>query len=474
MARRNGPAVAEPMRVHVLSGTPGAGKSTAMLVNAAEHEGRYLFAVPSILLLEEQAKRLEDIAPSATVVRIHSRSGVRGAVKRQIADLLDQSGSHVVGFITHEGLLDADLSQFVGWHARIDEPPHGFHRGHIRIEESLPYFMAKFDLDPVGQGSRWSQLKPRASISWPKVQSDTLAKDLVDFRKLAARPQGIFVDVASWEETSHRPVTWFSLWTPLQLRSFESVVVAGAGYLTSLAYCACREIFGDDVGFDTSDMSEPRSAQPRITVHYFTLGHEGSTVYWNTDEGRSCLVSTCKWFERTATHIGYWSGNEVVRLLFHDRIEGERVSPKVAGLNSLRQHDSCLFLYSSKAQPNDVKLHDLLTMTDEDVRRAREDEDILQFAWRGAIRNPDYDGPYDIYLYSRDQAEQLASTLQTAGFLTVELRGVPEAGIMNVTRPQAKREAARQGTADMSGRLERKRERGRERARKHRAKKKAS
>jgi hypothetical protein len=282
----------------------------------------------------------------------------------------------------------------------------------------------------------------------------------------------VFVDLVAWEQAKGRPVAWFSLWTPLQLGAFDSVVIAGAGYLTSLAYRACRDVFDDAVCFDVSDLGEPRTAQPMITIHYFTEGHEGSILYWDSGQGRSSLVSICKWFERSGHCVGYWSGNDIVRLLFHDRIEGERVSSKVAGLNSYRQHESCLFIYSSKAQPDDVKLHGLVTITEDDVRRAREDEDVLQFVWRGAIRNSDYDGRYDIYLYSRDQAERLSGALRASGFVRVELQGVPEAGIMHVARPVRRRTAATVSTADEAARLERKREQGRERSRKHRAKNK--
>lgn len=460
----------ERMLVHVVVGIPGAGKSTRMLLDAAQNKGRYLFAVPTIDLLEEQAERLDEMAPSATIVRVHSRSATRGSVKRQISDLTTCTGPHVIALITHEALLDADFSGFSGWHARIDEPPHGFHRGQISIEESLPYFENKFDLDPVGSGSPWAQLKPKGSIRWPEVQKDTLTKDLVDFRKLAARPQGVFVDLLSWQEAKGRLVTWFSLWTPLQVRSFASVLIAGAGYLTSLAYRACRDIFGGDVDFEVSDLGEPRTGQPTIIIHYFTEAHEGSTTFWESDRGRSCLVSICKWFERSEAFVGYWSGNDIVRLLFHDRIEGERANPKVAGLNSYRQHESCLFIYSSKAHPDDVNLHDLVTISKDDVRRAREDEDILQFAWRGAIRSPDFDGRYDIYLYSRDQAERLGDALRASGFDGVMLQGVPDAGIMAIMRPMHRKRGMARSPADELARLQRRRDQGRERARRHRDK----
>lgn len=447
------------------------GKSTRMLLDAADHVGRYLFAVPSIDLLEEQALRLKGLAPQATIVRIHSRSGEPSSVKRQIAALRERVEPHLVGFVTHEALLDADLAGFSGWHARIDEPPHGFHRGELSIAESLPYFENRFDLEPVGDGSPWSQLRPKSDLSWRKARKDALTAKIADFLKHAARPHGLFVKLVSWREAAQRPVAWFSLWTPLQLRAFKTVLIAGAGFLTSLTYRACLDLFGDELRFDVEDLSEPREAQPSITIHYFAERHEGSTTYWDTAEGRSCLVAICKWFEHSNLDIGYWSGNEIVRLLFHDRLAGERPSPKAAGLNCYRRHASCVFIYSSKAQPHDMRFHgdEPFSFSVDDVRRAREDEDILQFAWRGAIRNPDYSGPYDVYLYSRDQAERLERSLRRAGLLAVTLSSVREAGIMDVARPKNVGVRAPRNAEEEAARLARKREQGRMRTRRHRA-----
>ena len=66
------------------------------------------------------------------------------------------------------------------------------------------------------------------------------------------------------------------------------------------------------------------------------------------------------------------------------------------------------------------------------ILRAREEEDILQFVTRGAIRKPSFDGDYDIYLYSERQAELVAEKLSAGGFnKPVELVPEPNAGIMD-------------------------------------------
>jgi hypothetical protein len=53
---------------------------------------------------------------------------------------------------------------------------------------------------------------------------------------------------------------------------------------------------------------------------------------------------------------------------------------------------------------------------------------------RGAIRNRDYAGPYDIYLYSELQAQRIRDHLLRIGFQKIDLIPVDEAGIMEAVR----------------------------------------
>jgi hypothetical protein len=133
--------------------------------------------------------------------------------------------------------------------------------------------------------------------------------------------------------------------------------------------------------------------------------------------------------------IGYWSGNELVLDYFHGRLSGEKVSPKAEGTNNLMHHTSCAYIYSSKALLSDAPLINLFGLSREDIERAREIEDIIQFVCRGDLRNPNATGDYHIYLYSLDQAEALANYLTEHEFGMVELVPVEEAGLLDVRRP---------------------------------------
>ena len=88
--------------------------------------------------------------------------------------------------------------------------------------------------------------------------------------------------------------------------------------------------------------------------------------------------------------LGYWSGNEVVTDYFHGRLSGERCPPRPRAPTALMHHKSCAFIYSSKALESDKPLIKVFGLSLEEIERAREIEDIIQFVCRGDLRNPDF------------------------------------------------------------------------------------
>jgi hypothetical protein len=78
-------------------------------------------------------------------------------------------------------------------------------------------------------------------------------------------------------------------------------------------------------------------------------------------------------------------------------------------------------------------LNELFDITADQVTRARETEDIYQFIYRGALRDPSFNGVYQVWLYESQQAEVLKSVLEADG-VSVILNEVDEAGIMDVAR----------------------------------------
>jgi hypothetical protein len=230
---------------------------------------------------------------------------------------------------------------------------------------------------------------------------------------------------------------------------FATAAIAVSGFFHSLTCLATRKWFADEVGFVRREVgaAAPRQGR-RVLIRCFTHGHRASTEWWfpngrrkagdpdGARAGKRCLAAVCRHLEGM-TDLGYWSGDKAVVGYFEERVPGEQVRPKVAGSNLYRHHRSCGLVYSSKVRPEDAILLDVFGLTREEVERAREREDIWQFAMRGAIREADFDGTYTAFLYDRWQAEALAAMLREEGVADdVVLEPVEEAGILDVQRPR--------------------------------------
>jgi len=270
---------------------------------------------------------------------------------------------------------------------------------------------------------------------WRDLASDELLKPLAELFKLTRRHHGVFVDRTEWK----KDFGWCSVWLPTALAHFASCQFAGASYLTSLGAVVAKKLLGDDLTFRIKTLPAYRTALPTIRIHYFTQAHEGTSKLWSTSRGRSFIVPICDFLREVDPPIGFWSGNNEVAVLMDHRVPGGPIKPKVAGLNEWRDKTSCAFIYSSKPMPGDEPLKELFGLTDDEIRRSREDEDVIQFVMRGAIRNPDFGGDYDIYLYSKRQAETLVAKLAGSGVgqsVTLVPQGGP--GVMDKTINSAK------------------------------------
>lgn len=425
------------IEIEALYGAPGAGKSIALRDEALGVPGLYLFCLPTIPLIREQADKFRSLNSGVLIIEARSgEGGGRGKVQRQLDDARAEIAAaeigHAIVFMTHESMMACDLSGFIDWHIRIDEVPNAVQTGKVTIGtlESRKFFRDSFTLDPVGDG--WAHAKlNNPQGDWKDRAGDPLLNRLGEFFKLAARPQGAFVNIQSW--TDVKEFQWVSLWSPALLEHAASLKIAAAAYLDSLGYKASKEWWGDEIRETTTKIGDPRSGWPTIRVHYFTEGHEGTSTFWETSAGRKMIKAVCDYLVENVPDMGFWSGNDEVQKLMEWRVSGVLTRPKVAGSNEYRDLRSCAFIYSSKPLPGDEALSGpLFQMSKSDILAAREDEDIHQFVMRGIIRNETYSGDFDCYVYSKRQAEALAAKLDDIAS-TVEVIAVEEAGIVSET-----------------------------------------
>lgn len=339
---------------------------------------------------------------------------------------------HAIVLTTHYALMDTDLSAFTGWHVRIDEAPAAVQAGTFNISEVRAAFKDRFDLYSRPD-HEWASLTLKGEKpSWKELRNSLGAKELTEFYKQAASPMRVFVKTPDFDTKDD--IDWFSMWTPLELAGFASVQIAGSSYTSSVGYLGAKALFDDLLEFDERDVPVVRTHQPSINIHYFTDSHRGSTTFWGTSDGRLQIKQVCDYLAKALPKASFWSGNEVVQHLMEHRLKGELIAASAAGLNKHRMKQHCAIIFSGKATKNDKGMMQVFGLTNDDIERAREDELIAQFAMRGAIRNLEFDGVYDIYVYEKVQANRLKAHLDKLLFINVELTPVDEAGLMRFRR----------------------------------------
>ena len=307
----------------MLTGPPGCGKSTAMRVDALAKPGLYLFAMPSIALIREQADAFRAAMPGLDVTEADSKAkgkGSFGSVQKRLDATLDRitgaGVTHAVVFISHEALMARDLSGFSGWHVRIDEAPNALQGGKVKVPASTGALSQFFSLTPVG-GHGWAEVGlANNAPPWRDLENDSLLKSLAEMIKRAGTRHGVFVDQRTWT----KEFGWCSIWLPTALSHFASCHIAGAAYPTSLGAVIAKRWLGGAINFIPRPIPMVRTGQPNVRVHYFTQSHEGTSHLWEEHVGREFIVKVCDFLAGLNPPIGYWSGNEEVQKLMDWRV----------------------------------------------------------------------------------------------------------------------------------------------------------
>lgn len=446
-ATRHQPAV----RILINDGPPGCGKSRYLRRLMIQQPRRYLYALPTTLLLNEALESIADMAGGAgrqppPMVSITSKVPGAGKVARRLEECAADHATapHVVVLCTHEGLMSADLQAFVGWTLFIDEVPTIVEGGVFTTPLSAPLFNSLYRLDPVDD-TGWSVLTARASEpSAQTIAKDTLLRPLARLHRRAlesSRP--VLADLTDWSEMGEREAwSWWSMWEIGKTAAFAEVRLVGNAVGSSLTKQAIEQwtkVDGDVQfeHFDLPSFSVVRASR-KATVHYFTE-HPGNTVFWERDEGRRCVAAIAAWVKQHApANDLLWSGNKtIIEQWSAAGVHGKQEQPMLAGINAYRNLTWAAILFSAKMQPSERVAMRLFEPDAEAVRRSREFETILQFAFRTALREEAFNGHIHIVVYDRQQAEFIAAFLQERGLAEAEAQ-YEDIGINSITPSQSR------------------------------------
>ena len=466
---------------------PASGKSEFFKRLIVEQSARYLLAVPTQKLLAEQARGKDGLRsrfaaaglpPTAEVVTISSVTHA-GSVRRAVAEAADlyRDRQHIVVVCTHAALMTTDLSDYTGWTLLIDEVPDVVACDTWRTGGSLAQFRDNYGLlRQPGKGD-WNHVTVRADAPGAAlIAADDLVAGLATFHRRALSRSGVYANLTGWEEMeSGEEWSWWSVWEASELAAFDRIMLVGNAFSHSVARRLMEERPGDGWRVNLCHFDLPwerrKQAPRRVVIRYFTE-HPGSTTFWTGNpDGQRCIQAVSEWIAANAPADSHmFAANRVVEAaLIQARVKGLRLTPCVAGSNDYDDLEHASILFSAKLTPQEEKALALFGIDAQQVRRSREFETILQFVFRGIIRQPDFAGTCYWNVYDGEQARFLKEFVEEHGLAGVELQYV-DVGIGHIVRPQKhKKLVAEAATA----RDAKRRKNNAERVRAHRERKKA-
>jgi hypothetical protein len=465
---------------------PGAGKSEFFKRIIVEEPRRYLLAVPTKKLLAEHAGGTDGLRQrmlaaglprDVEVITISTATHARG-VRRDVADAADlyRDRQHVVVICTHAALMTTDLSRYAGWTLLIDEVPGVVNCDTWRTGGSRAHFEANYGLHRSSGKGGWNRVTVQADAPGAHLISrDDLIGGAAAFHRRAQSRSGVYANLRAWEDMeSGEEWSWWSVWEVGELAAFDRVLLVGNAFSHSIARRLMEERPGEGYRAVLRSFALPwarrQSAPRRVVIRYFTE-NPGSTTFWaNHPDGQRCIGAVARWIAANtpaSEHI-FASNKEIEAALIQAQVLGLRLAPCVAGLNDYDRYDQASILFSAKLAPQERKALAMFGIDEDDVRRSREFETVLQFLFRSAIRRSEFDGTLYWNVYDGEQARFLADFLEEHDLASVELQYV-DLGIGHIVRPQRR---AKSSDAVIEARRQKRRTSNTERVRAHRERKK--
>jgi hypothetical protein len=178
---------------------------------------------------------------------------------------------------------------------------------------------------------------------------------------------------------------------------------------------------------------DDRQWQPRtFLIQYFASTHRAGTGFWTNaadPSGAEALRKTFDWImQNTDPENHFWSAN--LHELFKRSLPGEKLKPKVSGSDAYKHLTCASFIYTAKPFQAEVEAFARYGITFEDIVRARQDEDLVQFLWRSSLRVPDDTRDVEFRVYDLVQATFLKEFIEATGRpFKIILEHVAEAGV---------------------------------------------
>ncbi len=412
----------------------GAGKTYTEIEHVIENPGLYIFACDRKAAIHERSEKIRDLLRSRRsslhVVEIMSSedepNAKRNSVKLQVEALphIYKSG-HVLAIITHNALMDADLSQFSGWALVIDETPSVFESLATNSAITWPVFQQHFAIIP-GDGLNTIVPATTSLATNAEFARDTMAREISKLhRRVTSLHFHVVTEADSWERLSSAPCwRWTSIWNPASLLNFDRVTFLANAFDRSLTK-KIFEAIEPKIEWQPTARASGRSFKPRrMVIRYFARAHSASRGLFDRSVGKKHLGQIAGWIRKEVGELRHiWACNKrednVLKMM-----PGEKLPPRMAGSNRYSDIDHISMIYTAKPEPSEAEILKILGVDPVAAKETREFETIYQFVSRCSVRDPDADRPILVHVYDHSQARYLQEMYVQTGYVEVELQPI--------------------------------------------------
>ena len=445
-------------------GRTGAGKSTKMLANIIEHEGRHLLVVSRKNSIQQC---YDDLIASRNkaglnfpIIKFLRETWKRSDVKisKAITDKAAEfphETDHCCLIITQAAFQQLVFYLFRGWLLKLDELlSNGNLSGELFSPVMWPGLASLFDIEPLTEVDVRLGIDP--SLCRLTMKPGVEAKDVFRDVRLTKEDQNLFnrvassvpvyIDAKKFEDIGRRSCKYCSPWTLDLAEGFASIEIAACDIEHSLMHLL------SPWPYEMVLIHSPVSFA-RIRIIYFDASAATcSSEYWKTDQGKANLELVGQEIARRGG-VDFWTCNETAELMLKplmpktsairssmgemlNDVDGTWITQQQDGINRYRGCTSCAIIISSKAQEHESIFEKLNPAANRQaISRSREDSLIFQFVSRGAIRMDGFAGDYTIFVFDRQQAEVLRDKLVSYAFADVEIEHVEIDGFTDRVRP---------------------------------------
>ena len=412
------------MKFSYLDWDCGSGKTTELLRYIAANPDLYILALNKIDLFEEHQTTLNSMMGSTpiTTIAIHSKDGVKGMsvgarIVEQVQSINATDTKHCVIFITHEALLLIDWKskdrKANRWRLFIDEAPKPWQFVEKEFEVSQDSVLQYIAIKPENEGGNTDGKYIAVKLTdkgeeLRRSTNDGLKIALNSFLNAASGCRDAFADKSFFGIGNNSTIlSMFSIIDPEAFTEFKEATILAANFEHTFVHQMWSLMGVEFTKHNAFNLTNTRTMplKDRIRIHYFSK--KGASQKWLKDKCKPLKVVS-DWIDQNITVPFYYTFNDAKDLAHIRNPLGEKIKPIALGSNELKGKTVAIWLAALLGKPNEYRItKELFGIDRKKFDRAREHENLYQFAMRSNLREFNSTEMVDVYVLSEHQAKVL-------------------------------------------------------------------